>query len=108
MKPFVYLLLFCLITAGLAEPFDVTSVRLADDVDGSLNLEGSVAGGTFIKIYADGTAGTTASDFTITVGDYICEIPAEGILDDGIVCETTNTGSTSTMNDQPITIYYNM
>ena len=105
MKYWTAFLCVLLLTSAAAEPLNLLTAYLEGDSSYSQNLQGSLSGGTSIIIKANGL-GTDVSQYVVTVGDYPCEIPAEGLQSSFINCKTTATGSTSDIKNQLITVYH--
>ena len=100
---FIVGLLF--VTAAFAEPLQIDSVStFADSISSSLS--GSLRGGRTIYINGLGFD-PIAQNNVIFVGDYPCEIPAEGVTTNFLICETTDTGSDGDKNSQTILVIAN-
>jgi hypothetical protein len=66
-------------------------------------VHGSLRGGTFLYIKAIGHS-TDPSQSAVYVGTLPCIIPADGVTDTFISCQTTDSGSLTNINNIPVTL----
>ena len=66
----------------------------------------SLRGGRMIYIKAMGHS-PDPSQNTVSVGNFPCIIPSDGVMDTFISCETSDTGSVTNVDNQKITLTYN-
>jgi hypothetical protein len=69
-------------------------------------VKGSLRGGTLVYIKALGHS-PDPSQNQIYVGNFPCVVPADGVTDTFITCETVDTGSTSEIGNMPVSLTYN-
>jgi hypothetical protein len=63
----------------------------------------SLRGGTFIYIKAMGHS-PDPSENSVYVGTFPCKIPADGVTDTFISCQTSDSGSLTNINSLPVTL----
>ena len=103
MNRTVAIALLLLLLCSLSGSLEIISASGDPEIATTTSISSSLRGGKMIYIKSIGHS-TNAVDNLVLVGTFPCIIPANGVTDTFISCETTDSGSTSDIKNLPITL----
>lgn len=108
MIKIVLLLVLVLVAQGNKPPYQPLQIIYVSGSPTSISRPAysSTVGGTMIYMKVTGHS-RMASENSVLVGGFPCIIPADGVTDTFISCETSSTGSGNDLYGQTVTLYSN-
>ena len=97
-------LLLLLIVFAQSEQVALSIISVSNEASSVVQpVYSGLRGGKMVYIKAQGHS-PDPSDNLIFVGTFPCTVPADGVTDTFITCVTTDTGSSSNINNMPVTL----